>query len=894
MNASTSLQNGGDRDRETISGGIKVAQKTLAILLASSALVAVPAIAQDAAAPTVAASAVAPQASEGIGEIVVTAQKRAENVQSVPIAISAFTSQALQERAVSNIAQLSAIAPNVNLDAGTPFSGSNAVLSAYIRGIGSDDFAFNIDPGVGIYLDGVYLARTVGANQDLPDVERIEVLKGPQGTLFGRNTIGGAISIVTHDPGKTFRFSGDATTGSFKLLQARGTVDVPITDGLYSSFTFGVRSRDGYLKRIPYPDQRANNAPSFTAFSAAGYHSSDDEGANNNINLRGKLKWDNGGSIRATLSGDYTNDKGTSANALLATVENVPGNFAGSFHLPGTAFDPTGQTGFLFAGLYNFCIGANPTQIAARGAQALCGVAGTQFNPKFQLPSYAGVNVDGNPTNDRLPWDSRFVTGDPDKSYATGNSYSRMKNWGVGGIVDFDLADTVQLKSITAYRELHWNAGLDADGSPLNFLQLSFTMNQWQFSQEFQLLGKALDNKLNYVLGAYFFKEAGDLHDYVTFGEGLIQVDGPNRLKTQNYAFFGQVDYRPIDLIGITVGGRYTQEKKGFEGGQQELNGFNYKLFGCSDANGNITPNGPFPLAPITCQQGLSFPDPTNPVRVYVPGMNHKKFSNFSPKVGLQIHPTHDAMIYGSWSKGYKTGGWTTRLTNPQGNVAPDFNEEKATTWEVGAKTTFLDRHLQINAAAFRTDYKGIQLNIQIGTSPTIANAGNASIQGFELEVVAAPVQGLTINGSVGYVDAHYTYVSAAAAAVGGANPLQAGTLVGEDLPKTPHWKVNVSPRYQYRLNNGGSLIVLGDWTHTTGAWNDTQRTYQLYRAPTDQANASIGYEEPNGHWSLTVGGTNLTDKRYLTTGGSNIAAGVMFGSYNRPREWYARFGVKF
>lgn len=475
--------------------------------------------------------------------------------------------------------------------------------------------------------------------------------------------------------------------------------------------------------------------------------------------------------MRATFSGDYSKDKGTSANKLIGTAEFVPGNFAGTTNLPGTAFDPTGTTGFLFAGLYNFCIGSTGAEIAARNAQALCGVSGTQFNPQFQLASVASANVDGNPANDRLPWDSRYLIANKDRSYASGNSYSNLESWGLSGIVDFDLADNVALKSITAYRELHWNAGLDADGSPLNFLQLSFTMNQWQFSQEFQLLGNALDEKLRYVLGAYYFKEAGDLHDYVTFGEGLVQVDGPNQLSTKNYAFFGQIDYRPIDLIGITIGGRYTNERKRFEGGQQELNGFNYKLFGCADANGNIFPGGPFPLAPIPCQVGLSYPDPTNPVRVYTPGVNRKKFSDFSPKVGVQLHPSEDVMLYGSWSKGYKTGGWTTRLTNPQGNVAPDFNEEKATTWEAGIKSTLLDRHLQLNAALFSTKYRDIQLNIQIGTSPTIANAGDARIRGFELEMVAAPVDGLTINGAIGYIDAQYTSVSAGAAAVGGANP---------------------------------------------------------------------------------------------------------------------------
>ncbi|MBJ7444008.1 MAG: TonB-dependent receptor [Sphingobium sp.] len=861
---------------------MKMGKSMIAMLMASSALVAAPALAQEA------------EQSGGIAEIVVTAQKRAENVQDVPIAISAFTSESLQERAVGSVSQLSAIAPNVNLDAGTPFSGSTAVLAAYIRGIGSDDFAFNIDPGVGIYLDGVYLARTVGANQDLLDVARVEILKGPQGTLFGRNTIGGAISIVTADPGKEFTAKGDVTLGSYKLFQARGSVTVPITDGLSSAFTFGIKSRDGFLKRLPYPDQRANNAPPFTAFSAAGYDSAGKEGENDNWNLRGKLRWDNGGAVRATFSGDYSKDKGTSANKLIGTAEFVPGNFAGTTNLPGTAFDPTGTTGFLFAGLYNFCIGSTGAQIAARNAQALCGVAGTQFNPQFQLASVASVNVDGNPANDRLPWDGRYLIANKDRSYASGNSYSNLESWCLSGIVDFDLADNVALKSITAYRELHWNAGLDADGSPLNFLQLSFTMNQWQFSQEFQLLGNAFDEKLRYVLGAYYFKEAGDLHDYVTFGEGLVQVDGPNQLGTKNYAFFGQIDYRPIDLIGITIGGRYTNERKRFEGGQQELNGFNYKLFGCADANGNIFPGGAFPLAPVPCQPALSYPDPTNPVRVYTPGVNRKKFNDFSPKVGVQIHPSEDVMLYGSWSKGYKTGGWTTRLTNPQGNVAPDFNEEKATTWEAGIKSTLLDRHLQLNAAVFSTKYRDIQLNIQVGTSPTIANAGDARIRGFELEMVAAPVDGLTINGAVGYIDAQYTSVSAGAAAVGGANPFQAGTLVGETLPKTPKWKVNLSPRYEAKLGNGGSVVLLADWTYTSSAWNDTQRTFLLKRVSTDIVNASISYREPDGHWSLTAGGTNLTDKRFLTSGGSNIAAGAIFGTYNRPREWYVRFGFDF
>jgi len=415
-----------------------------------------------------------------------------------------------------------------------------------------------------------------------------------------------------------------------------------------------------------------------------------------------------------------------------------------------------------------------------------------------------------------LLWGNQFITGNPDRSYATGNNFSDLKNWGLSSTIDFDVADNISLKSITAYREGHWLSGIDADGSPLNIFHLSFDQDQWQFSQEFQLTGSAMDKKLTYVLGAYYFKEKGTLLDLVTFGEGMNQIDGPNWLETENYAFFGQLDYRPIDLIGITLGGRYTHEKKLFEGGQQELNGLFYKLAGCSDVNGNITPNAPIAgVGSPTCRVALNYPTDANPLRVYPEGINHQTFNNFSPKVGVQIHPSNDIMLYGSWSKGYKTGGWTTRYTTPQTTVA-DYNPEKATTFEVGVKSTLLDRRLQVNMAAFTTKYTDIQLNYQVGTSPTIANVGDARIKGFEIELVTRPIDALTINGSIGYIDAYYTRLDPAVAITSGAVPgLQAGAQVGSVLPKTPKLKVNLSPRVELPLGNGGKVVVLGDWTHT-------------------------------------------------------------------------------
>jgi outer membrane receptor protein involved in Fe transport len=825
-------------------------------------------------------------------DIIVTAQRRAQRLQDVPIAVSAFTAEALQERAVADVAQLSNRAPNVTLDAGTPFSGTSGVLSAYIRGIGANDFAFNIDPGVGIYLDGVYLARTVGANQDLLDVERIEVLRGPQGTLFGRNTIGGAVNIVTRTPGNHFMVRGDLTTGSFNRIQARATADIPLSDSLRASLSGGYLDRDGYMRRIPYPDPLAANSSPYTAFRHAGYQSGDREGGDHVWNVRGRLDYNDGGHFRLSITGDYSNaNQEQIANRLIATTP-IPGPFAGlnpfdlgpaeGFPIQ-TALDViTGSSGFLFAGLYNFCINATAADIAARNAANLCGartgVNGYGTRPPLASPTLGGVNQPGNPAPNLLPYDNRFVTSDIDTTYANGNDFSRLENFGFAGTAEIDLSPEIQFKSITAYRELHWRVGMDLDGSPLPLLHTSFIMNQHQISEEAQFLGNFLDNRLNVVVGGYYFKESGNLHDFVTFAEGLLQVDGPNNLSTENYAAFGQLDWRLAPWLGITLGARYTHENKSFEGGQQDLNGFNYDLFNC------------LPVS-AACAGLLGFPDPTQPFRFYPSGVNHKSFNNFSPRAGIQLHPSDNVMVYGSWSRGYKTGGWTTRLSNPL-NRAPDFGEERAESWEGGLKSYFWGRRGTFNVAAFTTRYTGIQLNFQEGVSPTIQNAGTARIRGAEIEVSLAPNSIFRVDASVGLISAKYTSVLPQSQVA--PNPFQAGVFPGADLPKTPHFSFNISPRVRLPLGSIGSLTWNADYTYTSALWNDTERTFLLRRGPVHLLNASVTWRPPSERYSLTVGATNLLDERYLVTGQAQIAGGQIYGTYSRPAEWYARFGFEF
>ena len=825
-------------------------------------------------------AAAADEESGGIQEIVVTAQKRAENLQNVPISISAFDSRALSERGIENVSQLAEATPNVTLDSGVSFSSSTAVLAASIRGIGASDFALNIDPAVGVYVDGVYLARSVGANQDLLDVERIEILKGPQGTLFGRNTIGGAISIVTRDPGDGFKVLGDVTTGRFDLLEARFAVDLPIADNLTSSVTAEVKTRNGYGSRIPYPSSLVYDSRPFTAYPAAGFESPSREGDEDNRIVRAKLKY-HGGNLNATLSADYQYTSGSSPTSLLLTTENLPGTFAN---------------------LYNACIGTPVATLQTIGLLNVCSSSGTQYPsvrggtklPVNRLYGLAGVNADGNPNNNVLPYGPSFLTGNPDVSYANGNNFSHLDNSGVMLSGTYDLTDALQLKSITAYRNSRWTSGIDGEGSPINMASFSFRQTQNQTSQEFQLTGKALDDRINYVAGAYYFDESGYLDDLVQSGEGLYIIDGPNWLTTKNYAGFGQLDFRMNDLVGVTVGGRYTNESKTFIGGQQELNGLFYKLAGnaCSDVEGNIYPSNLLPSGQ-TCRAGLNYPTAANPLQLYPPGLNRQSSNNFSPKVGIQLHPSREAMLYASWSEGYKSGGWTTRYSTPQTDVS-SFKPEKATTYELGAKTTWLDNRLQVNGAIFQTNFNAIQLNYEVGSSPTIANVGDAKIKGVEMEVIAAPTNALTLNLSLGYLDAYYTHLDPAVAATSGPSPLEAGAIVGGPLPKTPKVQVNFNPKYVWPLANGGKITLLADYTYISSMANNVERTYVLIRPDVSMVNADVSYSSASDRYKATIGGTNLTDKRYLVSGSAIPAFGAITGSYNRPVEWYARLGFKF
>jgi iron complex outermembrane recepter protein len=894
-------------------------------------------------------------------EVVVTATRREQNLQVVPIAVTAFTADALQSRGVVDIHAISNLTPNVNLDAGAPFSGDSSVLSASIRGIGQDDFAFNLDPAVGVYVDGAYLARTFGANQNLLDVDRIEILKGPQGTLFGRNTIGGAINIVTHTPGTEFAVNGMLTMGQFSRQDVSLQADIPISTALLTTISVSSQHRDGYQTVIPFPATSTYQTVDWSGAvpNAPGTHSSGTQGGKDSQTVRGKVLWHANPDFDVTVSADYTHED---QSGIPNTVRGVFLPNSATYIAPNVTTIPQLFGPNLMGAMYDACITTSLADLAPgplsgpfNAVNGLCGpMAQGTWNSATNsyrgnglgypgTPALAGagaVNVPISVLNSlpanykqyvhiapgaatgslifpgstpRVYWDyANTQTGNIDTTYASGPSFAYSDAYGTSATLDWRLAPNMDLKSITGWRQIVWNIGTDLDGLPESMQAVTDSQWQRQVSEELQLNGRAFDDRLNYTAGLYYFNESGFVHDYVPFATSYLYIyDFDNDVKTDSYAGYLHLDYKLTDHWGLTAGTRYSDERKSFLGGQGDLNGFSYKISGCLDpyANANTffgfgkVPNG------VNCQTVLGFPDPSNPLRYFPDQWDHQDWKVWTPTYGIQYHFTQDAMAYASYSKGFKSGGWTTRLSNPITNPADArFNPEYDSTYELGLKSTWLDRHLQANVALFESKYTGIQLNVQEGPSPVYQNAGNATIKGAELELAAAMGYGFQLNVSAGYMDAYYTYLnpclvyneipakSKICVPANGFSTTQGGGgfTLDSKLPKTPKYKVAISPTWDLHLVNNNTLRFQADYTITASMFNDGPNTALLARPSTHILDAGIHYMPPNLKYELIVGGTNLTDERYLTTGSVNYAAGEVVGTYSAPREWYATLRMKF
>jgi len=722
-----------------------------------------------------------------ISEIIVTARKREESLQDTPVSVTAFSSMDLNMRNMDNLSDIDRHTPNLIFDTAPAASGSSSGATVFIRGIGQLDPSLVFDPGVGIYIDGVYIPRLLGNASDIVDLERIEVLRGPQGTLFGRNSVGGAINIVTAKPSGEFEGSGELTVGRYNRRDFRGHVNFGLVPGqLAGKISVSIRDDDGYGRR---PD----------ALEGIG----DRTGNTDARTVRAQLLWTPSDAVDVLFSFDDTRRREASAQQSAADI------------------NPDAPV----AALWN--------ALVAPGLEA--------------------------------PYDRRWLTDDPFVSLGTFPTRGDVDNWGTSVTVDWR-PGPIDVKSISAYRTLDVGYGHDGDHSPLPLFDVRGDDSYEQFSQELQFSGEHLDDRLNWLVGLYYFHEDSSSYTSSIFMSGLfdaiealdpgnpanvgldLDIDEYAEVETNSYAAFSQATYNITDKLSFTGGLRYSYEKK--------------KYFTVQTRRASET----F-AAPPSNEQG--------------------DWSALTPKAGLEYQWTDALMTYGTVSRGFKSGGFDA-TTLGTGDILT-FDPEYVWSYEAGVKSEWFDRRLVVNAAAFYNDYSDIQLSSSQPTpdgniDTVIENAGKARIQGFEVELSAVPAAGLTLSAGIGYIDAKFTEL----------NPGASVTLDSK-FQKTPDWTGNLGAQYDTPVGNYGTLSLRGDLTYRSKYYNDVNNSELLAQGELALIDARVAFQHSSGDWEVFAFGTNLTDKRYLESGISGIdSIGFALAFYGRPREWGAGFKYNF
>ncbi|WEK46135.1 MAG: TonB-dependent receptor [Candidatus Andeanibacterium colombiense] len=451
------------------------------------------------------------QSADRIEEIVVTARYRKENLQATPLAITALSGDDLAARSVTNVTDLSGQAPNLTINPGG--AGYGPAAFATIRGIGMNDFSLAFEPGVAMYIDGVYEARPIGAAMDLLDLEQIEVLRGPQGTLFGQNAIGGAIHLISKKPDGNGGGYIEATMGRFDRRAIKASFDATLVpDRVFVRLSGSSNTRDGYFKvydfACAHPDLAGSLLPTTTAKDCQ----VDTEGDVNIQTMRGAIRFIATDNLEFNVVADYENQHQKQPADKLAVIA--------------TSGDGAGYT--------------------------------PVWNATVAIPFYG------------IPYDDRFVTNSPYSSYnnfrsdITGLDYPNrndVKQYGVSGTLDWRLGDHISLKSITAYRHYRADFGVNSSGSPLAINLTDEHDPHRQFSQELTLSGD--NGPIEWTVGGYYYDgHDGDFGTAEVYPPTIIAFYFDDEQDQSNKAAFVHAVYHATEKLSVTGGIRYTDEKK--------------------------------------------------------------------------------------------------------------------------------------------------------------------------------------------------------------------------------------------------------------------------------------------------------------------------------------------
>jgi len=756
-------------------------------------------------------------------EIVVTATFRETRLQDTPIAITAVTGDMLEIRGQTDLYEVANQAPNVTLKRGGQ---ARSGMIAFIRGIGQTDFIAALEPGVGVYVDDVYYAQLTGSLLELLDVDRVEVLRGPQGTLSGRNSIGGAIKMFTKQPGEDHGGFVRVGFGSYDQVDFRGAGDMTLVeDKLFARVSAAGKSRDGYVDVLDYGCTHPGSGAT-TNRGANGCHIGT-QGDQRYATGRLQLRWIANDDLEISFAGDYLNNQsgqqpGVATYADRTAIESIvlPD---GTFLNPTITMEtPDGNTIyyrdhiFVPYGPYHNADDPINDPYVTYGTN-------TDFGPMYML---AGTPATG-PLTQPVPWKPTTI---PPRHDIT--------QWGGSLKFDWQISDTLSFDSISAYREYDSRFTWDEDASPIGLELLDNRLDNWQFTQEFRLNGTA-DN-FDWTAGAFYLEQDSTYEARVDLNFALIDfIHGPDPTPADTKAVFAHVNWRMTDNFAVEAGLRYSEEFKGYT--HFRHNGDGTDIVGSPPVPGLVQPNWRlFGLNGLTAE----FEDERTDYRVAA----SYSFNDI-------------AMVYASASTGYKGGG-----VNPRPFFAVQlktFESEELTSYELGFKSTLLDNTLRLNVAAFFTEYENIQLVLKQCENPFApsgigppclkpANVGDAEITGFEFEATWYVAEGFLVDASASTLDFEYQTI----------DPL---TGVTPDMitPYTPETKWALGAQYTFPGSANGEFMVRVDANYMDEVFADpTNREVNRIDDYT-LVNAIIRCSAPSEDWRIEAAWLNLTDEVY-------------------------------
>lgn len=654
-------------------------------------------------------------------EIIVSAERRSESVQSVPIAITALDSDALDSLQITELQNLKVITPNVVIE---DVPGISSSVKLTLRGVGTDNPVFSSDSGVGLYVDDVFIARALAANLELVDIDRVEVLRGPQGTLYGRNSSAGALKIQTANPVLDENILlGQIGFGNEGQQEVKGALNAPIIEGkLAARIAMFSSSHDNLQRNLL------------------------DGSGSNDKNVHGgrvKLLWDAAPNLNVLLSADFVRERALPNTGVSFRDED---------------YDFDGVTDYVYDGsLYTY--------------------------------------------------ESRLS-----------DIFQDADNMGVMGRVEWDISDKLTLTSISGYRDLEVSVRAEVDGLAVSRFEPHQRLDNSQFSQEFNLSGT--HDRINWISGVYYFEEENDfLWDLTVFGNnGAPQSFQLFNQETEAYAAYGQMTYDLTDRVSLAGGVRYTKETKDFDAdgfiktGPQAIRGG--------------TPSG---------SPAFSFSDDLS-------------FNHTSYRLAADFAVSDDALLYASYSTGYRSGGFNGGARSLAEVSALPFDEETVDTAEIGLKSTWIDGRVRVNAAYFMSDFENLQEASLRASDGFSTDTDDAEISGVEIEASAHIIDGFIIGAQMGTLDSELD-------------------STGNRVKNTPELSYTLSASYEREVSSGGTFFASGSWSYEDSYFTNVDNQAEVVIPEHDNLDLKIGYRFPNDRWEVELAAKNVLEEEYPTHG---------------------------